>query len=354
MNKTAILQVENLIVSAKQRNCMLDIVRDVSFSLYPYETLALVGESGSGKSMIAHALVRLFRQDAIRITGGNMLFEGADLLQKSEKEMCRIRGKDIAFISQNPLNSLNPSLQVGTQLMESIKPDCTISKKEALEASLEMLHLVGFADCKKRLSSYPCELSGGMRQRLLIAMALINQPKILIADEPTTALDVTIQAQILDLLRSLQEKMGMSILFITHDMGVVAKIAHQVCVMYSGKIVEQADVDTIFYSAKHPYTQALLRCLPRIDSKKKETLYPIPGAPPQVGKFQGMCPFLPRCDQAMHICAKREAALEIARDGHVVCCHQITKKNAKIVQGTFYPEIREHLLASKTCTERLL
>jgi len=354
MNTQApLLQIDDLRVSSLEAHRTLDIVRGISFSLFPHQTLALVGESGSGKTMTAHALIRLFRQESIRITGGQIFFNDENLLQKSEKEMQAIRGKEIAFVSQNPLNSLNPSLQIGTQLLESIKPDTPLSKHALYERCYEMLHLVGFSDCKKRFSSYPSELSGGMRQRLLIAMALINHPKILIADEPTTALDVTIQAQILDLLLSLQEKMGMSILFITHDLGVVAKIAHDVCVMYSGKIVERADVNTIFYEPKHPYTQALLKCLPRIDSEKKETLTPIRGAPPQVGKFTGMCPFLPRCADCMQICSEKEPELNAVDEKHLVSCHKIAAAKKKDTSNILYDDLVVQI-AAKNTTERLL
>ena len=320
-DKTPILQVRELTVSTKDR----DIVRDVGFEIYPKETLALVGESGSGKTMTAQSIVRLFRSPQISITKGKILFQGEDLLQKSPKQMQQIRGKEISFVSQNPLNSLNPTLQVGTQLVESIDAATYMNKNEAKELALSTLELVGFSDCSKRFSSYPHELSGGMRQRLLIAMALINRPKILIADEPTTALDVTIQAQILELLMHLQSTLGMSMLFITHDMGVVARIAHRVAVMYAGQIMETSDVDTLFYSPKHPYTEALLSCLPRIHQKHEIT--PIPGAPPQVGRLVGKCPFVPRCKYAMKICAEQEATLTHATCNHLVRCHKEVKND---------------------------
>lgn len=303
--KKEILKVHELTVSSPTR----DIVRKVSFELYPNETLALVGESGSGKTMTAQSIVRLFRSPEVAITNGRILFLDEDLLLKSPKQMQKIRGKEISFVSQNPLNSLNPTLQVGTQLME-----CVQERAGKKELALSMLELVGFSDCQKRFSSYPQELSGGMRQRLLIAMALINRPKILIADEPTTALDVTIQAQILELLMDLQSKLGMSILFITHDMGVVARIAHRMAVMYAGQIMETGDVNTLFYSPRHPYTEALLSCL--------RQNHPIPGAPPQVGRLVGKCPFLPRCQYAMKICAEKEAELHLGVCGQRVRCHK--------------------------------
>lgn len=316
-----ILTVSDLTVSSSAYGATRDIVRGVSFKLYEKKTLALVGESGSGKTMTARSLVRLYSSPQIYTSGGSIRFNGEELLTKTEKEMVQIRGKEISFISQNPLNSLNPTLQVGTQLIETIYPKKTKAEAEAI--ALEMLHRVGFSDCKKRLSAYPHELSGGMRQRLLIAMALINRPKILIADEPTTALDVTIQAQILDLLMSLQKQFSMSMLFITHDLGVVSRIADDVAVLYAGQIVETADVNTLFYTPKHPYTKALLSCLPRISSS--EELTPIPGAPPQVGRLLGKCPFLPRCAHAMNICAEKEPELQSCGKQHYARCHSLER-----------------------------
>lgn len=332
--KKPILQVSDLTVSSSAYAVKRDIVRGVSFTLFADQTLALVGESGSGKTMTARSLVQLFTSPQIKITGGSILLNGESLLEKSNKEMRAIRGKEISFISQNPLNSLNPTLQVGTQLIEAIAP--RRSKEEAEALAVAMLGQVGFSDCKSRLSAYPHELSGGMRQRLLIAMALINRPKILIADEPTTALDVTIQAQILDLLIDLQKKMSMSILFITHDMGVVSRIAHDVAVMYAGQIVEMADVDTLFYKTEHPYTKALLSCLPRIASTKE--LIPIPGAPPQVGRLLGKCPFLPRCSAAMKICASKEPTLQLTGPGHFVACHNERAIKESLIEKSLVKE----------------
>jgi ABC-type dipeptide/oligopeptide/nickel transport system ATPase component len=244
-----LLSAKNLTIASATRQ----IVKNISFEIDPHETLALVGESGSGKTLTAQSIVRLFNSPDLYISEGSITFCDQEIVTKSQKEMRALRGKEIAFIPQNPLNSLNPTLQVGTQLLECIAPS-----HDALELAYTMLEMVGFSDCKKRFHSYPNELSGGMRQRLLIAMALVNRPKLVIADEPTTALDVTIQAQILDLLQDLQQTFDTSLLFITHDMGVVARMAHRVAVMKAGEIVEMGDVMDIFYSPVHPYTKELL------------------------------------------------------------------------------------------------
>lgn len=310
-----ILSVQNLFVYIGHQ----PLLRDVSFCLYPRETLALVGESGSGKTITAMSILNLFRSPQTRITAGQIFFDGQDLVQKSQSQMQKIRGSKISFIPQNPLSSLNPTLQVGTQLMESMSRDLYPSRAEQKEAAAEYLHRVGFSDCTNRLKAYPHELSGGMRQRLLIAMALVNRPKIVIADEPTTALDVTIQAQVLDLLLQLQEEVGMSMLFITHDMGVVARIADRVTVMYAGKIMEQGATKELFDNPKHPYTQALLACLPKIGGRLAD-LKPIQGAPPQIGQYLGICPYMPRCPVAMKICAQKLPPLYGLEEQHQSRC----------------------------------
>jgi oligopeptide/dipeptide ABC transporter ATP-binding protein len=302
-----ILEVKDLTVSFHDGSNRVDIVQKVSFTLYSHETLALVGESGCGKSLTAQAIIGLFSSNSVSISGGEIIFCGENILQKGS-EMQKIRGRSLSFIQQNPLNSLNPTLTIGTQLIESIKIPSITTKRQKKAASLEMLKLVGISDGEKRLKAYPHELSGGMRQRVLIAIALINRPKLLIADEPTTALDVTIQAQILELLTELQGKTGTSILFITHDMGAVARIANRVAVMYGGKIVEMGSANEIFYTPQHPYTQLLLTCLPRLDIPRREPK-PILGAPPLPGQFKTMCPFLPRCPYAMKICAQESPRL---------------------------------------------
>ncbi len=318
--KEPLLSVENLFVTLDTRYGRVPLLRDVSFCLYPQETLALVGESGSGKTITAMAIMNLFRSPLTKIAGGKIIFEGENLVEKSQSEMRRLRGRQIAFIPQSPLSCLNPTLQIGTQLMETMSSELYPTKEAKYSAASEMLRSVGFSDCMRRLSAYPYELSGGMRQRLLIAMALVNKPKLVIADEPTTALDVTIQAQVLDLLKQLQKEMGMSLVFITHDMGVVAKISERVAVMYAGNIVEQASVNEIFTKPEHPYTEALLACLPRLTDKDANSLKPIPGSPPQIGQYLHMCAFMPRCPYAMKICTQEVPKLEGEKDQHQCRC----------------------------------
>ena len=265
-NSEIILDVQGLSIALsgktkEGKNRTTDLVKDLSFSLAKAKTLALVGESGSGKSLTAQAILKLFCAPNLYIKSGVILFQGEDLACKSEKEMQKLRGKEIAFISQNPMSALNPTLTVGFQLMECLQ----VTKEVAKERAFEMLQAVGIHDVRCRFSSYPHELSGGQKQRILIAMSLMNKPKLLIADEPTTALDVTIQAEILDLLRSLQKKMEMALIFITHDLSIVAQIADTVAVMYAGKIVELGALDEIFYNPLHPYTKVLLSSVPRLD-----------------------------------------------------------------------------------------
>jgi oligopeptide/dipeptide ABC transporter ATP-binding protein len=320
MEKEPLLSVEHLHVTLDTPEGPEPLLRDVSFRIYPQETLALVGESGSGKTITAMAIMNLFRSPLTRVAGGKILFEGKNLLNNSQSQMRKLRGKSIGFIPQSPLSCLNPTLQIGTQLMEAMSRELYPTRDERYIAASEMLRQVGFSDCMRRLSAYPHELSGGMRQRLLIAMALVNRPKLVIADEPTTALDVTIQAQVLDLLLQLQKEMGMSLLFITHDMGVVAQIADRVAVMYAGNIVEQSEVQEIFSKPRHPYTQALLACLPRLSGHTASELRPIQGAPPQIGQYLGMCAFMPRCPHAMKICTQKVPQLEALNGKHECRC----------------------------------
>ncbi len=322
-----LLEIKNLTVSIEDSA----IIEDINLTLFPHETLALVGESGCGKSVTAQAIIGLFRASNMRIRSGQILFChqncSQDLATLSPAAMRALRGTEISFIQQNPLSSLNPTLTIGYQLMEAMSPRLYPSHSERYAAALDMLSSVGFSDSAVRFSSYPHELSGGMRQRVLIAMALINRPKILIADEPTTALDVTIQAQILELLLSLQEKTGTSILFISHDMGVVARMAHRVAVMYAGRIVEMADAPNLFYSPKHPYTQMLLACLKSLSMCEPPRSH-ITGAPPLPGQFQKLCSFLPRCQHAMKICSKQQPSLLSITPSHQCCCWQGIKQGA--------------------------
>jgi len=326
-----LLSVEHLFVTLDTPQGPVPLLRDVSFSLDAQETLALVGESGSGKTITAMAIMNLFRSPLTKIAGGKILFDGENLVEKSQSEMRTLRGKSLAFIPQSPLSCLNPTLQIGTQLIETMNSELYPTKEAKYSAAAEMLRQVGFSDCMRRLSAYPYELSGGMRQRLLIAMALVNRPKLVIADEPTTALDVTIQAQVLDLLMQLQKEMGMSLVFITHDMGVVAKISDRVAVMYAGNIVEQAPVKEIFSHPEHPYTEALLACLPRLNDHDNKSLKPIPGSPPQIGQYLNMCAFMPRCPYAMKICTEQAPTLE-GKEHQCRCFKKVSKIAQKFAE----------------------
>ncbi len=305
IEKKPILQVDDLVVTLHDR---LDLIQSVSFTLYPAETLAIVGESGSGKSLTAQALIKLFHAPGMAIKRGSVIFDGVDLASLSSYQMRHYLGTDIAIIAQNPLQALNPTLTIGFQIVEAALHGRFQDKEEAKAAACAILQQVGLSDAARRYSSYPHELSGGMRQRVLIAMALINQPKILIADEPTTALDVTMQAEILNLLRDLKQHMKMALIFITHDLGVVAEIADKVAVMYGGKIVEEADVYELFRHPRHPYTKGLLAAIPSLREHTKP-LIAIPGNPPACGTTSDRCAFYERCTQAEKRCTESEPAL---------------------------------------------
>jgi len=276
-----ILDVKNLQVSFDTYAGEVKAVRGVSFHLNKGETLAIVGESGSGKSVTSKSLMKLIPNPPGRITSGEILFDGKNLVTLTEKQMQNIRGSDISMIFQDPMTSLNPTMTIGKQIMESIIKHQKLPKKKAKDKTIEILEMVGIPDAVKRISNYPHQFSGGMRQRVVIAMAISCNPKILIADEPTTALDVTIQSQILELLKNLQKKMETSIIFITHDLGVVANIADRVAVMYAGKIVEIGTVNEIFYNPQHPYTWGLLGAMPNVNYRGEE-LITIPGTPPDL------------------------------------------------------------------------
>ncbi len=295
-----ILEVKNLHVSFDTYGGEVQAVRGVSFDLKKGETLAIVGESGSGKSVTTRALAKLIPSPPGRIKEGEILFEGKDLAQLSEREMQKIRGKDISTIFQDPMTSLNPTMKIGSQVMEGLLKHHKISKKEARKRTLELLDLVGLPEAEKRIDQYPHQFSGGQRQRIVIAIALACGPKILIADEPTTALDVTIQAQILELMKDIQKKVDSSIIFITHDLGVVANVADRVAVMYAGKIVEIGTADEIFYNPKHPYTWGLLGSMPTLDNEE-ESLIAIPGSPPDMLNPPTGDAFAARNEYAMEI-----------------------------------------------------
>jgi oligopeptide/dipeptide ABC transporter ATP-binding protein len=291
---TPLLQLVDLSIAFDTEREPIVPVRDVSFCIFPGQTVALVGESGCGKSVTALSIMRLIPQPPGRVVSGQVLLDGRDLLTLPEAQMRRVRGKDIAMIFQEPMTSLNPVFTIGDQIMEAIVLHQRVSRREAREIAERSLREVGIADPQRRLDEYPHQMSGGMRQRVMIAMALSCQPRLLIADEPTTALDVTIQAQILELLRKIQADTGMSILLITHDLGVVAENADVVGVMYASRIVEFATVEDLFDRPRHPYTQALFRSIPRL-GRRVDRLETIPGAVPNPASFPPACKFHPRC-----------------------------------------------------------
>jgi peptide/nickel transport system ATP-binding protein len=320
------LKIENLKVHFDTDDGVLYAVDGVNLHIDRGETLGVVGESGCGKSVTAMTIMKLLPMPPGRIAAGQIWFEGQDLVQANEAVMRQLRAREIAMIFQEPMTSLNPVLSVGEQIAESLRLHEGLSNKQALAKAAEMLGLVNIPRPSQRVNDYPHQFSGGMRQRVMIAMALSCKPKLLIADEPTTALDVTIQAQILDLLNQLKSQMGMSIMLITHAMGVVAETAQRVVVMYAGRVVEEASVDDLFGSPSHPYTQRLIRSIPRIDldSVHKQRLQAIPGLVPKLINPPIGCRFAPRCPHANERCAMEMPELRELTSGHKVACHYAT------------------------------
>jgi oligopeptide/dipeptide ABC transporter ATP-binding protein len=325
-----ILDVSNLRTYFFSTGKVIPAVDGVSFHINRGETLCVVGESGCGKSVTSLSIMRLIPVPPGRYVSGEIIFNGEDLLKKSESQMRSIRGNAISMIYQEPMTSLNPVFTIGMQIMESIKLHKGLSNKEAKEKAIEMLSLVGMSNPSRRLKEYPHQLSGGMRQRVMIAMGLCCQPQLLIADEPTTALDVTIQAQILDLMRKLKQELRMTILFITHDLGVVAEMADRVIVMYGGKIVEEANVNDIFARPLHPYTAGLLTCIPKLDEERKK-LNVIKGVVPSPNDFPPGCRFHPRCPYTQEICLKEEPLLRNIGNSKVAC--HLTSNKGIMQQG---------------------
>lgn len=297
------LSVQDLYVSFKTFGGEVQALRGVSFDLYKGETLAIVGESGCGKSVTANTIMGLLPHPAGRIKNGSVIFKGRDLTKLDKAGMRKVQGVDISMIFQDPMTALNPTLQIGEQLTEGLRTHQKVSKEEARKRAIELLDVVGIPNPEERLKQYPHQFSGGMRQRIVIAIALICEPELLIADEPTTALDVTIQAQILELFEEIQSRTGVSIILITHDLGVVAKIADRIAVMYAGKVIEIGEKREVFYSPQHPYTKGLLASVPRLDLKEEE-LQPIDGTPPDLFAPPVGCPFTARCPFAMEVCDK--------------------------------------------------
>lgn len=310
-----ILEVKDLNISFHTFAGEVQAIRGVNFELKKGETLAIVGESGSGKSVTTKAIMRLLPPGNSEIKSGQILFDGKDLTKLTDRQMQKIRGKDISMIFQDPMTSLNPTMQVGKQIMEPLIKHQNMSKSAAKERALQLLKLVGIPKPELRINQYPHQFSGGMRQRVVIAIALACNPKVLIADEPTTALDVTIQAQILELMKDLQNKIDTSIIFITHDLGVVANVADRVAVMYGGKIVEIGTVDEVFYNPQHPYTWGLISSMPSLDAKEEE-LYAIPGTPPNLLHPPKGDAFAPRNEYAMQIDLEEQPPMFKVSDTH--------------------------------------
>jgi peptide/nickel transport system ATP-binding protein len=318
----ALLEVENLRVHFHTDDGIVKAVDGVSYRVERGQALGIVGESGSGKSVSSLTVMGLTRFFKSALISGSVKFDGKELLTASDEEMRRIRGNEIAMIFQDPLSSLHPFYRIGKQLVEAIQSHRDVSRAQALDRAVEMLGLVGIPEPRKRVDSYPHEFSGGMRQRVMIAMALSNDPKLLIADEPTTALDVTVQAQILDLIQRLQSELDTAIVMITHDLGVVAEVADEIAVMYAGEIVEHASKDAIFAAPEHPYTWGLLRSIPRLDLPRGEELVPISGRPPSLITLPGGCSFHPRCPYVREAHRVRHPDLEPVLDDseHAVRC----------------------------------
>src|SRR5690625_682192 len=329
MTNDNILEVKDLQVSFNTNNTEVQAVRGVHFELKEKETLAIVGESGSGKSVTAQSILKLISEPPGKIKSGSIIYKGEDLISKSDRYMSNIRGKEISMIFQDPMSSLNPTLKVGRQIAETIMKHEKVKKEIAYKRAKELLSLVGIPNPEQRINQYPHEFSGGMRQRIMIAIALSCNPKVLIADEPTTALDVTIQAQIMELLNDLQQKLNMSTIIITHDLGVVANMAHRVVVMYGGKVVETGTVDEVFYRPKHPYTWGLLSSIPELDSKGKR-LIAIEGSPPNLANPPKGCPFAPRCPHAMKICVEKMPDTITTSDTQKTSCWILDERSPKV------------------------
>ena len=315
----ALLEVSNLRVGFKTDDGFVGAVNGLSYTVDSGSTLGIVGESGSGKSVNALSIMRLIPMPPGRIDGGTITLRGENLLTKSEPEMRKIRGKDIAMIFQDPMTSLNPVLTVGDQISEAVSLHLKLNKKDSLAKTVDMLRLVHIPLPEKRVREYPHQLSGGMRQRVMIAMALSCDPDVLIADEPTTALDVTIQAQIIDLMNEMQQRLGSAIVMITHDLGVVAETCKNVLVMYAGNMIEYGSATQIFETPRHPYTMGLLASVPRLDDRKHGRLVPIDGQPPNLLRLPAGCSFAPRCRYKMPICSESVPLYDFG-DGHVARC----------------------------------
>ena len=329
-----VLNVKNLAVSFDTYAGEVQAVRGVSWHLNKKETISIVGESGCGKTVSIQTILGLNPKGIGRVKSGEILFQGEDLLKKSPKEMRKLQGNLMSIIFQDPFTYLNPTMTVGGQITEAYRKHNKVSKKDAEKRVIEMMKLISLPNPEENMKRYPHQLSGGMRQRIMIAMALICDPKVLFADEPTTALDVTVQAQIIELMNELKEKLDTSIVLITHDMGVVANMADRIYVMYAGKIVEHGDARAIFYHPRHPYTMGLLDSVPRLDSRVQGDLHSIPGTPPDLVAPPVGCAFAARCPYAMNICARREPEyMDFEEPGHYAACWRNHPACQKAVAG---------------------
>jgi peptide/nickel transport system ATP-binding protein len=351
-----LLEIENLQVHFDTDDGVVRAVDGISYSVDRGQTLGIVGESGSGKSVSSLTVMGLSRSRNARISG-SIRFDGKELLNASEDDMRALRGDDVAMIFQDPLSSLHPFYKVGAQIVEAIRTHRDVTKQQAYDRAVEMLNLVGIPEPRKRAEAYPHEFSGGMRQRAMIAMALANDPKLLIADEPTTALDVTVQAQILELIERLQAEFDTAVVVITHDLGVVAEVADEIAVMYAGRIVEHSDTDTIFAGPEHPYTWGLLSSIPRLDAPRDEELVPIAGRPPSLINLPGGCSFHPRCPYVKPAHMKIDPALEPVPDQtmHRVACLLEPETRRKLWrelrEGTAPIEARKDVMKDEPPTE---
>jgi oligopeptide/dipeptide ABC transporter ATP-binding protein len=317
-NDATLLRIENLKTHFAVPDGIVKAVDGVSFSVGEGEVLGLVGESGSGKSMTCRSIIRLVPPPG-RIVGGHVYYRGDDVLEWPEAKLSQFRGREVSMILQEPMTALNPVLSIGEQIVETIRQHEDVSTNDARERAVALLRMVGIPEPQRRLGDYPHQFSGGMRQRAMIAIALACSPKVLLADEPTTALDVTIQDQIIRLVQELQERLGMSVVWVTHDLGVVAQLCHRVAVMYAGKIMELADVVDLFENSRHPYTIGLMESIPK-SAARGSRLVPIPGQPPNLLNLPGGCPFAPRCRYATEDCANAEVALQEVSPGHYSAC----------------------------------
>ncbi len=315
-----ILELKHVVYSFKTYGGVVKAVRDVSFDVRKGEILGIVGESGCGKSVTAQCILRLNPEPPGFFGGGEIFYDGKDILKMSNREMRKIRGGEIGFVFQDPMTSLNPTMRVGKQIEEVFIGRKGISRGEVKKRALEIMKLVGISDTEKRYRQYPHELSGGMKQRIMIAIALVSRPSVIICDEPTTSLDVTIEAQILDLLLDLREKLGTSIIMITHDLGVIARLCDRVIVMYGGKVIERGKVEDIFYETAHPYTKGLLHSIAKLDTAKGEKLKPIDGTPPDLFSPPAGCPFAARCEYAMEVCQENPPEEYRFTDEHTANC----------------------------------